>query len=285
MSRAQEIVSKVRSVKLIPPVAARVFQLLQDPDISMAELTGAIQHEPGLTTNLLRLANSSFFSWSRKIGSVQEAILRLGTDTVFQLVVTSLVAPVARRAVKGYGLPAGELWRHSVAVAIGTGELATALHLNPSDFMFTASLLHDIGKIVLGTFVDVDATPITALAFREKVPFQEAEKRVLGIDHAEVGAVLLESWNLPPEIILVVRWHHQPDRFSGATLAGDLVHAADALCMMGGIGTGIDGLNYRLSKQVVSRLHLTTQAAETAACQTLGRLEEMHDLFSTTTGR
>jgi putative nucleotidyltransferase with HDIG domain len=285
MNRGDEILAKVRSITSLPTLAVKVFQLLQDPDVNMDELTRTIEFDPGLTTNTLRLANSAWFSCVRKIGSVNEAILRLGTDTVFQLVVASTVAPMARCAIKGYDLSPGELWKHSVAVAVCVDEMATALRIKPPNHAFTAALLHDTGKIVIGTFVEVDVAPITELAFQDNVPFEEAERRVLGIDHAEVGAVVLQNWNLPLDIVETVRCHHQPDRISGDTLPVDLVHAADTLCMAGGIGTGIDGLNYLPSKAVVSRLQLTTQMAETVVCQTLARLDDMQDLFTQNTER
>jgi HD-like signal output (HDOD) protein len=123
------------------------------------------------------------------------------------------------------------------------------------------------------------------MTFQEKVPFEEAERRVLGIDHAEVGGYLLQKWNLPEHLAETIRWHHQPDGFSGETLSVDLVHISDALCLTGGIGAGTDGLNYRLSGEVASRLHLTPEVAESVCCQIVSELDETLDFFTADTGR
>ncbi len=278
--RRNEILSKVSSVPSLPGSATQAIQLLQDPDVDMEELARVIEYDPGLTANLLRLVNSPYFGTPRSASSVKEALVRLGTNDFFQLVVASAVAPMLRLAVKGYELPPDDLWEHSVAVAIGSGELAAVLGLTPPDHTFTAGLLHDIGKILLGTFVEVDALPIMEIALEGGVPFEVAEQQVLGIDHAEVGAFLLESWNLPPCIVEAVQWHHMPECFPGDSPVVDLIHIADALSMIEGIGTGSDGLHYRLSGQAAKRLNLKPQIMEAVGCKVLARLDELGDLFT-----
>jgi len=279
VNRRDEIISKIHAVPGMPVSVVEVLRMLQEPGVPLAELSRAIEYDPGLTSNVLRLANSAYFGHSRSIHSVKEAIVRLGTRNILKLVMTSAVAPVAQYAVKGYDLPPGELWKHSVAVAVGAEKLAAVLGLNPPDYTFTAALLHDIGKIVLGTFVEVDAAPIIDLAFANGVSFEEFERRVLGIDHAEVGSVLLTHWNLPPALVDAVRWHHRPDCTGGDSVVVDLVHVADVLCMMGGIGIGRDGLHYRLSKDVVARFRLKEEMVERIVLQIHNEFNELHEVF------
>ncbi len=286
MNRREQILSSVRSVRSLPTAAVEVVRLLQDPELTIADLAQTIEYDPALTSNVLRLANSAYFGCARSIGSVRDAIVRLGTNKTFRLAVASAFAPLARQAVKGYDLPPGELWKHSIAVALGAERLAEVLGRKGADYAFTAGLLHDIGKLVLGNFVEVDAAPLAAMAFQERVSFEVTERRVLGIDHAEVGAVLLEGWNLPPCVVRVVRWHHVPGSVPGEdTSVVDLVHVADNLSMTSGIGTGIDGLNYCPSSEVMSRLHLTTRLAEGVLCEIMGGLDELHSLPGADTGR
>jgi len=279
VNRRNEILSKVRSVSVMPTPMIEIIRLLQEPDVSVVELTRLIEYDPGLTSNVLRLANSAYFGYSRSIHSIKRAIVRLGIKNIFKMVVTSAVAPITQPAIKGYDLSPGELWKHSVAVAIGTDKLAMILGLHPPEYTFTAALLHDVGKIVLGTFVEVDAAPIMEQAFKNHVSFEVAEHDVLGIDHAEIGSVLLANWNLPHEIVEVVQWHHRPEHFQGDSLVVDFVHVSDVLCMMGGIGIGSDGLNYRLSNKIVSRLHLTKRMAEKVISQIHTGLNELNNIF------
>jgi len=285
MARRPEILAKVRSIGAMPAAAVEAIRLAQDPDVDIAKLTRAIEYDPGLTSNVLRLANSAFFGFRRAIASIREAIVRLGMIRIVSLVAASSFAPLARRRIRGYDLPPGQLWRHSVASAIGSLELAQALGLRAPDQVFTAALLHDIGKVALGTFVEVAAEPIMALAFRQKVAFDAAERQVLGIDHAELGAVLLEDWRLPPGIVEAVAWHHLPTRFEGKDrLVTDLVHVADQICLVGGIGAGADGSHYRPSEEAVSGLRVTTRVIETVTCRILSGLSELGDLLAGETG-
>ncbi len=287
MSLREVIISATRKVPAIPTAAARVSTVLQDPDVNISALSRAIEHDPALAANVLRIANSIYFSGPRTVGTIKEAIMRLGTSRVFGLTLASAIAPVAGVAIKGYDLKPGELWQHSVSSAVCVDQLIETLALEAPKYTFTAALLHDIGKIVLGTFVEVDAAPIMDLAFKEGMPFEEAEMRVLGISHPEVGAILLENWNLPKIVVDAVRWHQQPDEYEGDTdqMIIDLVHAADALSLIGGIGTGSDGLNYRVSKVVADRLGLNNAIAETVVMKMLDGLEEVKELFGEDWGR
>lgn len=284
MIQRDEILSKVRTVPSLPAAALEAARIVQNPNLKFEELAEAIEFDPGLTADVLRLANSSYFGGMGRITSVRNAVIRMGTNAVFQMVAASAIGPLARKPVEGYDLMSGALWEHSVATAITTGELAKELKINAPDYTFTAGLLHDIGKIVLGTFIKVDSSPILDMAFKQRVSFDVAEREVLGIDHAEVGAVLLESWNLPKDIVSVVRWHHQPQNIHGEQIVGDLVHVADAFCMLEGLGIGNDGLNYRPSQQVIDRLGLEIHVTEKVICNTLITLEQVRTLFASFNG-
>lgn len=282
MSRRDDILAKVRTIPALPTAATRMMVLLRDPDVDINEIIRTIEYDPGLTSNVLRLANSAYFGSPRTITSLREAIVRLGLNRIFQLVITSAILPVARKAVKGYDLPPGKLLEHSVAVAIGAEELARQLEHKVPTAAFTAGLLHDLGKVILGTFMEVDGTAIVAVAYQNRISFEIAEAQVLGIDHPETGAALLERWNLPTTLVEVVRWHHKPESFQGDTLLIDLVHIADHISLETGIGAGIDGLNYAPSPLVLSRLPFTPAVAETVACRMVSGIDELRDLIGST---
>ncbi len=286
MSSREAILKQIRKVPAIPVAATEVLTLLQDPDVKIGQLRRKIEFDPGLASNVLKLANSAAFGGAGSVSSIQAAIVRVGIRQLARLVTASAVAPVVRGEVRGYGVPAGGLWEHSASVALGVEALAEVLKVKLPEVASTAALLHDVGKMVLSTFVQVDAAPIAKLAFEKRVSFEEAEREVLGIDHAEAGAELLASWNLPDAVVEVVRWHHQPGKDAGERLALDLVNAADHVSIACGIGRGdADGLHYRPSSQVVSRLKLTTGAAEMVACRMLTGLDELRELFGAGGGR
>jgi putative nucleotidyltransferase with HDIG domain len=279
MTTAVDILKRIGDVPAMPPSAAEVLRVVQDPRADASRIMKAIQHDPGLTANVLRLANSAAFGGGNRIGSLQEAVVRIGARRIVRLVMASAVGPVASRAVRGYDLEPGRLWEHSIGVALATEALAKVMGRAAPDWAFTAGLLHDIGKIVLGTFVEIDAKPILAMAYELHVPFDESERRLLGLDHAETGAAVLEGWKLPPEIVQAVRWHHRPDEAGEARLCADWIHCADVLCMSQGLGAGMDGLNYRLSAAAAKRLGVNGKVGEAALCQVLAELTEVRQLF------
>lgn len=281
MTQRETILAAIPSVAELPASAAKLAKLVQDPDVDIQEVVRILEFDPGLTTNVLRMANSAHFAGPHQIASVQQAIVRLGLTRVFHLTMASAMSTLARAPVKGYDLPAGQLYQHAVFVAICAEEIARAEGKRAPVHLFTAALLHNIGKIVLGTYVDVDAKPIVALAFDSHLSFEDAEHRVLGVDHAEAGAALLQHWSLPDDVVEVARWHHNPDKCTGDSTVVDLVHVADALAMESGVGVGTDGLNYRASEDAWRRLGLTALGAEQVVCRTLVALQELEDLFGT----
>lgn len=278
MSRREEILFRLREIPAMPAAAVRAIRVLQDPDADATDIMKALRHDAGLTANVLRLANSAYFGSPRSVGSIREAAVRLGTRRILSVVVASAAAPVVCRPVRGYDLPPEGLWEHSVSVAAGAEALAEVLRMPVPAATFTAGLLHDIGKVVMGNFVAVEAEAISGLARREDLAFDEAERGVLGIDHAEVGAAVLELWDLPEEVLLAVRWHHRPEAAGSGHGILDLVHAADALSVAEGLGGGRDGLRYRPSAEVAARLGLTTRIEEQAACRVLAALADLRDL-------
>jgi len=189
-------------------------------------------------------------------------------------VVTTCAGAVIDRGVPGYDLPAGELWRHSLAVSVAAKGLAAELKLPAADEIFTAGLLHDVGKLILGHFVQEDYPEIER-ALAQGMTFEAAEAAVLGIDHAEIGARVLAQWSLPENIVHAVRWHHAPEKFGSVDIMLDVVHVANMLCLMIGIGVGREGLLHEPSPIVTRRLGLGPLHLEKVASQTLQWVSEL----------
>lgn len=284
MNQKNKIIEQIKTVQNLPAATTQIIRAIQDPNVDLSKLTKLIEMDPGLTTNLLKLANSAYFGMPREVTSVREAAVRLGTNRIFQLVIASSVAPMVKKPIKGYDLPPGDLWTHSIAVAIGAEKMGKALSLRVPDHTFTSGLLHDIGKVVLGTFVEVDVKPIMDLAYNKKVSFDIAEQTILGIDHAEVGAVLLEHWKLPKSIVDIVRYHHRPDEFGSENVVLEMVHLANNLCLIGGIGSGMDGLNYKPSRAIVDKYKIKPKITEPVVLGIILGLEEFKNWFASDFG-
>jgi putative nucleotidyltransferase with HDIG domain len=268
------IAVRVRSFPAMSASVLRVLSLLQDPESDATAIETELRWDPGLTANLLKIANSSYFGCSGSVGSVRDAVVRLGLARVYQLVVTASVNAVLEPAVPGYDTQPGEMWRHAVAVSVAAECLADELEPSVRDDAFTAGLLHDVGKLVLGEFVQKRSRRVEGAASKGAA-FDTAEKQVLGVDHAEVGAQILKGWLLPENLVEVVRWHHHPDALDPPRRLVDIVHVADVLCISLGFEEGREGLHYELSPAVMKRLGLKPEALERVAMQTLEGVEAL----------
>ena len=276
-----KIMDKVDAFPSIPGSAVRLLELVDQADAPIQEIEDVLRLDPGLTANVLKLTNSAFFGLPVKVGSVKRAVMLLGLKKLKQLIMASCVNAVMDKDIPGYDLPAGELWRHSIAVSVAAEGLVRELNLESGDDIFTAALLHDVGKLVLGQFIDDDYAALEAAA-GSSVSFEIAEKEVLGTDHAEVGARILEYWALPDALVHAVRWHHNPENAEEIHPSTDIVHVANMLCLMLGIGVGREGLQYQPSPVVTRRLGLKPFHLERLASQTIQTMGELADIFMNT---
>lgn len=279
MSRREEILARAKALPQIAAPVMRIMNYMSKPDADMNVLASLIEYDPGLTVSVLRMAKSSFFGCGAQVSSVRDALLRLGTRRLVHLVIASGVAPNARGPVGGYGLERGELLQFSIAVGVGAEILAAQLDIKPPDHTFTAGLLSSIGKVVLGTYLEIDGEPIQALAVREGISFAQAEQRLLGIDHCEIGAQLLAWWEMPEQIVTCVRWHLDPCSAPVHDLAVDLVHAGMVVASMAGIGQGVDGLFYDVCQESFERLGVTPAALTATLERLVSSIEEIEEIL------
>ena len=278
--KLKNIASSLKSFPSMPGAAAKLLALIDDPDMSVSQIEDILRHDAGLTANILKLANSAYFGIPSKVGSVRQAVLILGLKRLIQMVIASCVSAIMDKPVPGYDLPPGELWRHSIAVSVAAEGLVKELNIGAKEEIFTAALLHDVGKLVLGSYVQEDFAKIEA-ALKQDVSFETAEDMVLGTNHADMGARILTQWSLPSDIVNAVRWHHTPESAESVDTMLDIVHVANVLCLMIGIGAGSDGMHYEPSDAVIERLGLESENLEKVASQTLQWANELSDVLGT----
>ncbi len=210
--------------KLLPPLLA----LLQQPDLDISRVIQLIVHDPALTASVLRLSNSVAFSRGAAVENLGEAIARLGFETVYRLVVTVCGSKMLQPRQAGYALDPGELWQHSVTAAVAAQIVARHCHADPS-LAFTAGLLHDLGKLVLSQALEGRYAQVAEQVEQFGRSMLEAEKALLGVQHAEVGARVLARWNFPASLVNAVCYHHQPEaagafqRLAACTYAGNMI--------------------------------------------------------------
>jgi putative nucleotidyltransferase with HDIG domain len=258
MTNIDDIISGIDTLTPIPPVAAQIMALAEDENSSMFDIADLIIHDPSITASLLKICNSAYFGLSRQIESVRDAITLLGLDQIVELVLLNGTAQNFRDEPDGYGLGEGELWHHAVLSAHVAKVLAKNHGLeNKKHLIFTAALLKDIGKIIMGRFVAFSYEKINILVHSKGYSFNEAEKEIIGMNHEELGAEIGKKWRFGDKLIYIIRNHHMTDETCRNDPETALVYLADIVCMMIGFGTSVDGLAYRFYSDVLNRMNLT----------------------------
>lgn len=196
----------------LPQSCTRLAALLTHEDADLREISQVISFDPVLTGKLLRVANSAAYASRRTITSVEQAVSLLGGGTILSLAVGACTQPILEHSIPGYALPASQLWQHSATAALAAEVAKEFCTVSLSPLCFTAALLHDMGKLVLGRFLTPDLVALCKRAAEEGglLPFQ-AESEILSVHHGEVGGLIAQHWNLPEAIVSGVTHHHAPE--------------------------------------------------------------------------
>jgi putative nucleotidyltransferase with HDIG domain len=280
MTDIQKIIKGIAGLKPIPHVVNKIMAITRDPDSSMAQLSQVISYDVMATANLLKAANSAYYGCAKKFDSIHQAIVFLGMDEVVDLVLLTSSAENLKRQQKGYGLAAGDLWRYSVASALLARKLATTKSMDNVHLIFTAALLKDIGKVVLEQYVADGYDKIKAMVSNGNCSFREAEKAVLGIDHAELGALVARVWQFSPRMIDIIGNHHWPAQAILAKTETAIVHASDVLCVMMGVNGGLDELAYRFDRDTIESIGLTDVDLQVIIADFSEELQKVEELIS-----
>jgi len=257
MTSLQTLMNEIKNLKPIPAVANQLLAVVDNPDSSMEDIANVIQYDPVITASILKTCNSAYFGLKNPAESVKDAVNMLGTDQVIELALIKSGAQALSGSQEGYGLAQGDMWKYSVSSAVVAKQVAVKLSLKNKNTLFTSALIKDIGKIILEKHVSDASQKIKRLVEIKNFSFREAEKKVLGIDHAELGAMIAKMWKFSPRMINIIRHHHLNDESKICDREIAAVYLADCICMMMGQGVGSDGLSYRFKQQVMENLGVT----------------------------
>lgn len=192
----------------LPAIAMEVNGMLRDYNASTKQLSDTIEKDQAIVSKILRLVNSAFFGFQSKINSIPHALMVLGFNTVRNAVMSiSVIDALSMKNVpKGFDMR--EFWKHSIAVAVTSKRLAERTRLCIPDDCFIGGLLHDIGKIILVQFFGDIFIKILKLTHDEGRSFSSAEKEIIPIGHDQIGGYLAKQWNMTPDLVDAIRYHH-----------------------------------------------------------------------------
>lgn len=234
----EEIKTAMDAVKPIPQVALKVMRLMDENRYDIESIANEIRKDQVITGRMLQLANSAMFGAKRDISSLDHAIVFLGQDLLVKLVLTAAVQGYYEQSMMGYALCKGGVYHHSLGCALVAEMLAQKTEQEEPSKAYTAGLLHDIGKVVLDQYVATAYPLFYRDIAEEKESILSVERRLLGMDHTEVGRLLARQWSLPKALEETIHCHHEPHRASEFMELSAIVYLSDLL--MSRFHTGLE---------------------------------------------
>ncbi len=278
-AKLREMILNTKDLPAMPHVASKVLELSSDPNTSAQQLQNVIADDQAMTARILKIANSAMYACSRKIKTLTEAIVMLGFNSIRSLVITSAARNIYLSNNQRMGLKERLLWEHSVGSAFACKLLAKRRYPGLSEEAFLTGLMHDIGKLVLNMQAAEQFDEIVQIVYNENRSFVETEHELLGFDHTEVGALLINKWKLSPLMEEVIAHHHDPSVFSRENPLLLFLDLANNLCKKLGVGfvqnEEFDLLNCE-SNQI---LGVTADEFETVSLELQQTLEKEMEIF------
>lgn len=236
----QYLLDSCDDLPTVPAIARRILDAIDDPATSGEDLRRLIERDASLAARVLKVSNSAMYGVSAEISNVMQAISLIGVRAVRNLV----MAVAMREVYREFGALEHELWMHGATSAAVAVALARAYAPEvDADAVFTATLLHDIGKTAFANSHREDYAALVKASASEGVTSQRAERERFGFDHAELGARIAEAWNLPPNLVVAIRYHHSEKHWPSlaaeqARLTAVVSLGSDGLRCIGGGGPG-----------------------------------------------
>ncbi len=245
-----------RKLPAFPATVHKVTEMVNNPDSSLSDLVAVVRLDQSMTTSILRVCNSAYFGLSSRVGDLEDAVMCLGSQNLYRIVLATGISRFFRR-IPGYEDDARQLWEHAVGAALLSQSLSRKISGRDDSALFTSAILHDIGKLILGEFMRTKLIEIKALIAETSSTFLEAEEQILGTTHAQLGGNLAQEWICPEGILEAIAFHHRPDLAPAENPGPWLICLADQGTLTMGYGRGTADPAYPLMRASLKRLGLS----------------------------
>lgn len=279
-SNRQNLEKKIlRDVKDLPPmpkVILKAHQMMEDPDLDIKGVANLIETDQAITIKVLRLANSAYYGLSGKVSSIQHAFVVLGYKTMGQILSIASFSTFMGKNLPGYGYESEDFMRHSLAVALSAKVIAEKIDPNLANVAHTAGLIHDIGKIILDKYIIEKKETFETFLENEQRTFLNAEKQIIGLDHAEIAYEICKKWNIPNTMTHAIKYHHYPSSSQGNELAY-ILHLADFIAAKIGGGYDSDALLYQLEEGTMNFLSIRYKDVSNIMSEVIESIAQLSD--------
>lgn len=203
------LVEQIEDLPPLPALAARTLELLGDPDASIAEIERTIAQDQALVAKMIKVGNSALYGGLQKVGTLRQALTRLGAKTTKSLVLAASTRGYFVKDSKGMRAWGPALWQHSLESGLAARRVAAVVGGADPEQAFIAGIMHDIGKLVILMLDEAQYKKVQQVKIAATLSDCEAETQVLGVDHARLGHRLMEKWHMPEPVGGCTRDHHR----------------------------------------------------------------------------
>jgi putative nucleotidyltransferase with HDIG domain len=228
-SDVEQVLGSLDKLPTLPVIYTKLLRLLQSPDTTIHAISNIIAEDQVIAAKVLQFVNSAFYGFPQRIGSLQRAIVILGFNAIKNLVLTTSVWDLFQKIQAGHQFNKESFWKHSIGCAVASRVLAEAADLKNPEDVFTGGLLHDIGKIVQAGYFPDQFNRVIDLIDQTGLPMVEAEKKVFGFDHAQIGTAIATRWRFPQETVNMIALHHLSNGTTGLNKTIAAVHIGNIL--------------------------------------------------------
>jgi putative nucleotidyltransferase with HDIG domain len=270
----------IKEIKTLPPaprVLSQLLVLLNQPNAHAGQIVELIAFDPALTAKVLQRCNNAASGLGRSVSDLDEAVTHVGFNAIYRLVAMVIGEGLLGSEQPGYGIGAGELWEHSVTTAVSARVIARKL-AGEENLVFTAALLHDIGKLVLGAFLEGSRQAVLRETGSSGHSFLEAEKAILGVEHAEIGGRVLAQWNFPENLVSAVWHHHNPAQARPHEQLAAYVHLGDIIAHCLGQAQGFESFAVRPRGEALEILEISPREIDTLVLESDAALKQCNVL-------
>ncbi len=274
----EDLLNSIDRLDPLPITVQKMIPALKSEEVSLGEIARIIEYDQAIASNILKVANSALYARWFQITNLRDAVMRLGTNIILEVVLGHYLKKITTAAPM-YDLTEDDLWLHAAVTSLSVGYLMKECPnagIPPSASI--AGLVHDIGKLIMVRYLKADVYSILKHCNEKKITFVEAEKEMFGFDHAEVGAAVAKKWSFPIEVTMAIENHHKnpvPD----INPIVDAVVVSNLVAKTVGIGLGAEGMNFAIDGACRRRLGLNFETFCRICAATVVSLNDLKSVY------
>jgi len=233
----EKIVDSIDRLPTLPAIYTRLSDLFAQSDSTVRTIAEVISEDPTIAAKILKIVNSAFYGFPKKIGNLQRAVVILGLNEIKSMVLATSIVKTFTQFDSDCEFHMKSFWEHSVGCAVSAKIVAEAAYLKNPEDVFTGGLLHDIGKLIHALYLPQEFSRVIAEVEHTGIPMIESEQGIFGFTHTHTGRILAEKWHFPEETVNMVAQHHLEGDSPNLSKEVAAVHLGNTLCIAFGLGS------------------------------------------------